>query len=344
MDKRPRVAPPWSSSEWFDAVDAWARNILDQGGLHITDASEQMRIRPWSAVLRIPTDHGNVYFKANLPVQRHEPALAAVLFRHYPNLTLKPIAIDAERGWMLMPDGGSTLRSRFRVDRDLTPWRTILPLFAQLQVDLAQRGDILSGAAVPDCRLGTLSERYAELLEDVSILGIDQPGGLTAKEYESLCSRSPEFTVACALLAEYGLPETLQHGDLNDSNIFASNSAYRFFDWGDSTISHPFFSMVVALRTIAWISELPLNHPEILELRDLYLAPFASFLPQDALQQAFALAFRIGTLCQPLTWQSLLNSLPESAIAEYAFMLPRCLKEFLAAFEEDTYGQASVSL
>ena len=58
----------------------------------------------------------------------------------------------------------------------------------------------------------------------------------------------------CARLADFGIPATLQHDDLHDANVFVGDGRYRFFDWGDAVVAHPFFSLLVrcgSRRTLA---------------------------------------------------------------------------------------------
>ena len=62
----------------------------------------------------------------------------------------------------------------------------------------------------------------------------------------------PEFADACDRLAAYGIPETVQHDDLHDGNVFVRDGRYLFLDWGDSCVSHPLHSLVVTLRAIVW--------------------------------------------------------------------------------------------
>src|SRR5437016_788663 len=67
---------------------------------------EQPHVRPWSTVLRVPTSRGDVWFKAALPGLGHDVGVTAVLARLRPDIVLAPIAVDLDRGWMLLPDGG----------------------------------------------------------------------------------------------------------------------------------------------------------------------------------------------------------------------------------------------
>src|SRR5439155_17017306 len=157
-------------------------------------------------------------------------------------------AVDEKRGWVLLADladRGERLREVLARDRDLGHWRAILPLYAQIQIDLAGRVDELLNLGVPDDRLVTLPDKFASLLDDVEFLCLDQPDGLRSSDHARL--RAPRIDEACDCLLACGVPETLHHGDLHYGNGFvrmnASEPAHTIFDWGDSSLAHPFFTL-----------------------------------------------------------------------------------------------------
>ena len=55
------------------------RPQLARLGLRRTGEIEQPHVYPWSTVLRVPTDGGDVWFKANDDALRHEAALVELL-------------------------------------------------------------------------------------------------------------------------------------------------------------------------------------------------------------------------------------------------------------------------
>ena len=59
----------------------------------------------------------------------------------------------------------------------------------------------------------------------------------------------------------------------------------RVLDWGDSSISHPFASLVVTFRFLEEFNKLPPGDPWFPRLRDAYLEPWG-----HGLTDAFALA------------------------------------------------------
>jgi aminoglycoside phosphotransferase (APT) family kinase protein len=46
------------------------------------------------------------------------------------------------------------------------------------------------------------------------------------------------------------VPETIQHDDLHQFNVYIRDGRPRILDWGDSSVAHPYFSLVATLRHV----------------------------------------------------------------------------------------------
>jgi hypothetical protein len=80
--------------------------------------------------MRVPTADDDLYFKANAPPHRFEAALVEVLTQLLPGQVPELPAVDPDRGWMLMRDGGTRLRELVRSPADLARWEELLPIYA----------------------------------------------------------------------------------------------------------------------------------------------------------------------------------------------------------------------
>jgi hypothetical protein len=128
----------------------------------------------------------------------------------------------------------------------------------------------------------------------------------------------------CRELAAYGIPETIQHDDLHDGQVFLRDGGYLFFDWGDSCVSHPFHSLTVALRANAAKFELEPGGAELRRLRNAYLEPFGD------LQEAADLAYWTGTVGRALAWDRFVRSGFDYTEPEDDLATAHGLKLFLA--------------
>jgi hypothetical protein len=322
---------PWTHPGWFERASAWVHAELERQGVTVSGPIEQPHSRPWSTVLRVPTIEGDIYFKAVSPVNPYEPELLGALTHWRPERIPQLLSVDTERGWMLMRDAGQRLREIIRSTRDMRPWLSVLPLYAELQIELSQRVPDLLALGVPDRRLSVLPTQYDPLLDDVEALRINQPDGLTTEQYRRLLDLSTRVAELCGRLAEYRIPESLNHGDLNDGNVFVSGESSVFIDWGEGCVSHPFYS----LRTVLVSAEISLGleeySPELHPLRDAYLEPWTRYGSREDLLVALDLAVRLASINDALTWHRLVSRLEGASMEEYAGPVPSLLQEFLDA-------------
>ena len=262
-------------------VEQWIREHVEPIG-----PIELVHDRPWAKVMRVPTADRIVWFKACAPVQAFEPRLSAHLSRRWPDRVAEVVAHDEDRAWLLLVDAGQPIGA-FGNPPEF--WLTALPRYAELQRgEAAHIGDHLRHG-VPDLRLHMLPDRYADLVRR------DVP--LDGHEVGRIRQFTQQFGRLCADLAAHGVPETIQHDDLHMANLFAHGSQARILDWGDSSISHPFASLVVTFRFLEERNGLPPSDPWFERLRDAYLEPWGS-----GLRETFALAMRVGSIAHAIAW------------------------------------------
>jgi hypothetical protein len=314
----------WAQPDWLLSARAWIEQHARVAG-----EIEQIHLRPWSTVLRVPTPAGDLFLKAGWISGAFEPALTVLLAKHRPERIAAPVAVDLERGWMLMRDAGTRLRELVHSVADLHHWTTLLPAYAELQIELAPEADVLLGLGVPDRRVATIPGLLATLLEDTEALRVHLADGLTSAELARMREELPAITEMCAELAVFGIPETIQHDDFHDGNISVRDGTHVFFDWGDSCVSHPFHTLVVTLRAVAMRFDLEPGGAELLGLRDAYLEPFGSFAEPAALREAFDLAYRVGTIGRTLAWYDYVRESEPRYRSEIADAVPYGLQRFL---------------
>jgi hypothetical protein len=286
---------PWRAAGWRERTDAWIGDQLRGLGLDQSGPVEEVKLRPWSAVLRAPAEGVAVYFKANIPALANEPALTRVLHRICPEHVLDVLADEPGEGWMLQPDGGPPLAGRLDASDDLGPHERMLAVYAQLQVRAAGHLDALLDAGAPDRRLLGLRPLFEELVaaERPDLLGLAGRVGELAGDLDA-----------------YGLPATIDHSDLHAWNVLATGDRYVVFDWHEAAVTHPFFSMVVALRSVEHNHRLQPGGADSRRLRDAYLEPWAALGSRGDLRAALGLALRLGPLTRALGWWRILRDLP----------------------------------
>ncbi len=318
----------WLQPGWLDRAHDWISDVLRRKSIEILGNIEQHQVRPWSMVLRVPTENGSCYFKVSSDVLAFEPALTQAIYRWRPDQVPEVMAYDPEKRWILMADGGKRLRDEFRSGLAFYNWSTILANYARLQKALAERVDEVLSFGVRDRRLAVLPDLYLELLADSDWLLIDQSGGISSSEYQRLIEAGPFVAEMCRELDGCSIPSSLHHNDLHDGNIFINNGRYLFFDWGDSSVSHPFFSLRTVFVSIEYTFGLDEDHPIFEKLASDYLDAWIDYETADNLQRAFTLARHLWSISSAIKYWTIFGQLGPHT-DHFPEAVPGLMQEFL---------------
>ena len=189
------------------------------------EALELVSDEQWSTVWRTPD---GLWLKRCKATWRFEAALTAALASRWPDRVAE--VVEHGDDWLLTRDAGTQIAG------DSPLWPETMRLYAELQQGETSHVEEHVAAGVPDLRLARLPERYAELLEEV--------------DDERLRRFEPRFAGLCAELEARGIPETIQHDDLHRFNVYVRDGRPRVLDWGDSSVGHPYFSLIATLRHV----------------------------------------------------------------------------------------------
>jgi len=120
--------------------------------------------------------------------------------------------------------------------------------------------------------------------------------------------------------------ESVQHDDLHMANLYSDDGKFRVVDRGDSSIAHPFFSLVVTFRFLEEFNHLAPGDPWFRRLRDAYLEPWG-----NGLEETFEVAIRVGWFAHAIAWTRQRAALPPDARPEFgkafAIILRRAISQ-----------------
>lgn len=296
----------WNSPEWRADALAWLDERLAEAGIQRTGDVAHEQVRSWAAVLKVPTTAGPVWLKASGPSTAFEVPLYRLLQEANSPVVLRPIAVDSDRAWIVLPDGGQPLGKQRTGEALVEALVTLLPRYGDLQRQMMPRADALLAIGVPDMRPISIPDRYREALALVAqfvATGGNEEDREQLTRVADLHARVEEWSDR--LNASPGDP-TLDHSDLHTWNILlpASGSLDEatFFDWGDSIVAHPFTSMLVALRMVRWQLKVESDDPGIIRIRDAYLEAFSDLAPHAELVATVERACHLGKIGRALTW------------------------------------------
>ncbi|HUQ21550.1 MAG TPA: phosphotransferase [Gaiellaceae bacterium] len=309
----PPERPPWQRPGWLGEVSPWLEREVARLG-HTVVGLQQVKHWSISAVLRIQTDGPDLYFKvpARLPLFVEEASVTASLARRFPEHVPGPLAIEPERGWMLLP----AFEELFGWDAPVTDRQDALRRFAGLQRRTAAQVDDLLADGCLDRRLPVLESQVDALVNDSE--AVDR---LSREEVAELTRLAPWLKDVCRRLATYDVPSTLVHGDLHMLNVGRLEGRLVYFDWTDACIGHPF----IDLLCLSWEQD-EVSRAAVLKA---YLEPWQGIETVERLQEALELATVVIPLHHAVSYQHIAARLEPAAKPELdatANFLRRVLK------------------
>ena len=235
-----------ANEPWRREAETWIAEQLAAADHQIIGVVEQRRIRPWSTQLVVPTDVGQMWFKANCPSMAFEPLLHAELGRLAPDAVDAPFAIDAARGWMLTVDRGATLGDG--TEPSVDDWRQLLAEAAGIQRILSAHREELLATGLPDCSPATVPERFDRTVDTFEQLPDEHPSYVSPDLAVQLRKSRPAIVDAAQALAESShLPSSrfvtkctvspTKAGQIV-TNLEEGAGLLRIFDFGDAQWAH----------------------------------------------------------------------------------------------------------
>lgn len=302
----PALRPPWERPGWFNKVVEWVTMQLERLGYVAVGPVEQIKAA-WSgsSILRVATTEGDLYFKATYAKPPNEVALIQALAERWPANVPAILAADLEQRWMLMADFGGQMLDELPAD----DYPAAARRFAEIQIGC--------GADLePWLRLGCPRRGPEETAGLIESLLADQPAlqvgpyALNEAELEQLHRFAPQLKAMWARLADYAIPHSLHQQDFRGGNIAVTGQDCLYFDWNDTVIAHPFFSVQRMLDYLPapagvrrWDGRF--SHPEDQarrNIRDAYLQRWTVYEPMERLVEAFELSRYLNEMYQAVRW------------------------------------------
>lgn len=304
----------------------WIHTRLAALGYHVRQTAVE-REGPTGRVLAVETDRGRVYAKLCAPGFAHEPPLTAALAAWFPDDVPAVLAVDAAQRRLLLADASPTVKALTEADGSFDRWAVMLRRFAQMQQAAVPHVDELLALGVPDRRPAALAAAYPVLLADPGPLMVGHPEGVSRPDLARLQALAPEVTALARGLTVCDIPCTLHHDDFHAGNAGCRQDDIRFFDWGESCIAHPFFSLLITLRYAKFLFDA--DEAVLTALRDAYLGAWTAYAPLERLIALLPVTHRFAALCRTLTWRDVVAGTAPEYRADIAEAVPYWLLTFL---------------
>jgi hypothetical protein len=297
-----RRMQPWQLEGWYTTAVGWINETL-------SGVSNVEQYATWcaSSLLRVEADEGRYYFKSAPHFFHSEPVVTAALAEHFPGAIPRPVAVDEERGWMLLEDFGDALVGEMEVEH----WDGALDTMLTLQRASLPILDALLGSGCIDRRPMVLAKQIAHFaegrLEELSNHTIDD-----------LRAAVPRLQELCFDVAESKIPNTLVHGDFHAENVVIKDGRHLIFDWTDACIAHPFVDLATFFHNFGPAStDTDLRH----RMRDKYLLGWSDLIPLDEAVRLFERAEPLTAMHHAITYRRILDALDPSERVEFTSAL-----------------------
>jgi hypothetical protein len=282
---------------------AWFDQQLTSLGIRRTAPPTLVKERPWANVFSSETDRGLVWLKVSGAGTRFEVGLYALMHRIAPEHVLEPLALDVDRAWIVLPDGGRILADQTDAERLPGQLADVFAQYAELQIAVAAHVEDLLSVGVADMRAEMLPERFEQALEFVAAYIARRGTPEERATYEQLTGLRTQVAQWCERLAAAPGAASLDHNDLHPWNVFwVEGRPAKFYDWGDAVVAHPFASMLVGLGVLKRLHHLPDRDHRLLQVRDAYLEPFGALGSRAELVETCELACRVAEIARCLVW------------------------------------------
>ncbi|MBP6985205.1 MAG: GNAT family N-acetyltransferase [Alphaproteobacteria bacterium] len=304
----------------------WAKETLSSLQYDIQGEPKIVREVPWSCVYSFNTSKGRVFLKYMDPEFSLEPKLLKYLHDNVTQNVTEVIASDGQLSCFLMKDAGEPLRPILKAEFNQELFAHALTLCADIQLTCIPHVDRLIALGINDWRLDKIPILYKEFIDKKELLKAD---GLTESEIEQLHHLTSTMDYLCDKLKAYGIPETIEHCDFHDNNILIQDAVMTINDWGDASISHPFFSCVSALESAKRNHNL--QDDAYMKILCTYLDKWSSYGSKQDLLTAFTLARQIRFFMFALSF-SRIKSCPEiDKFPEFNGYMAEALRSFITS-------------
>jgi Phosphotransferase enzyme family len=293
---------PFAKPGWLREMCRWIAQQIEPLKIRLTSNFQQLNASSSFSLMRFETTGPAVWFKAVGKPNTHEFNIVSILATLFPTYLPPIIAVRPEwNGWLATEEEGTSPDA----DSDFSMWKTISVRLTELQIASVREVPRLISAGCRDIRVSSLlsfTDDFFAIMDRLMKQQIKTPPSiLPSDEIRDLNKRIKEIL---SLLAASGIPDALNHLDLNPGNIFVSGERCTFIDWAEAAIGHPFLTFQYLLEHLTRLRPDYAVRRE--ELVSAYASQWQSFGPPSAISHSLELAPLIAVFAYAVstsTWR-----------------------------------------
>jgi hypothetical protein len=174
-----------------------------------------------------------------------------------------------------------------------------LESYTKIQQSLENNTNDFLKLDVPDWRVNNITDLYIDLLVKKDML-IEE--GFLSDEIDRLITLVPKVKLTCDLLCQSKIKDTLVNCDLNENNMIVDKDTQQIsiVDWGESVISHPFFTLASHMKSIARRYQLDLNGRLLDSIKLKYLSYWLGVASENELKEIYKNVLKLSPIFSSL--------------------------------------------
>jgi len=311
----------------------WAlQYLISEKKLNVLDHKKVIHTS-YSTVYSIRTIDKVFYLKKTPEELFSEPKLINFLKKqgctNIPNVLVEN---DDLYCFLMASCGDISLRHLFEGKVDSSKLFEGISSYTSIQRLLENKVDQLLSFGVPDWRLNKFASLYHQLIQQEQLLLED---GLTKKEIDRLEQLYPTCIQLCEELSRYKIPETIGHCDFHENNMLLDKNtgAINIIDWGETVITHPFFSLQGCMWNITYFNELKQTDLAYRKLQHHCVMPWMDLYNEERLMEAFKIAGQLNGAHAALGFERIYKATEnqlKTVQKEHRGAVAGCLKGFLS--------------
>ncbi len=321
---RPCSFQPWSEPNWLSRTSDWILRTFDFDRVrHIS----QIRVTATGAVLKIE-GHAGTYFLKTLPwFLAYEGPLVSFLSANLSRFVPRVLACRPDAtSYLACAVNGAPLSALDESDQ----WTNVLRDMAQIQIESSRFINEMRFSGMSCQSFDEFAAGVGPILEDLVALQSGLRNRLTCDEEAQMPALLALAIRDCNELQKCGLPDTLVHGDPNESNIFCqAGECTTLIDWAFSRITHPFFVLKGLCASMG--SPKHRMHPVREQVKTAYLNSWQEYSSRPQLTKGLDAASRLMWIESTHHLAKLFRCLKEEEPGNL-LLVPRMLRQALGAY------------
>lgn len=289
-----------------------------------TAYSEVHKITTSKNVFYLKQTPKDLYFESNIIKYLHEQRC-----QNIPTIISENNQLNC---FLMQSCGDMTLRQLFKKKVDSKLLSAGILHYTQIQRTLEDKLPQLLTLNTPDWRLKNVSLLYRQLIEQEELLISD---GLTKREITKLNNSYETYATLCESLSQYDIPETITHCDFQDNNMIINQKTrdISIIDWGETVITHPFFSLNTCLWNITYFHQITPSDKIYETLQRQCVARWLDLHKETDLLDALNIAHKLNGIFAALSYKRMYDAtmnLPKTVQQEHPGSIAGCLRSFIS--------------